>query len=101
MANKSLVTYDGNEIQTSVGKVLVRLNKPEEVTKGGIIIPNTAKKETDFTGTIVATSRGLSKEFSLGDNVIVLRHAGMSVPTDDEKNTYKQYKRSEILYYGF
>ena len=100
---KSLVTYKGKEFNTPVNKLLVRLNKHEEKTKSGIIIPSTVKKETDFSGVVVAISRGMEKDgsFVLGEKAIFLRHSGSTVETDDNENIYKVYKKTEIKWHGF
>lgn len=75
------------------------MDKHEKVTKGGIIIPDTVKKRTDFTGVVVANSRGMEEEgtIKVGDRVILMKNIKRVVPTDDTKNEYRLYNKSEIL----
>ena len=95
----SEVTYQGVRFHTTVNKILVRMDKHEKVTKGGIIIPDTVKKRTDFTGVVVANSRGMEEEgtIKVGDRVILMKNIKRVVPTDDTKNEYRLYNKSEIL----
>ena len=95
----SEVTYQGVKFHTTVNKILVRMDKHEKVTKGGIIIPDTVKKRTDFTGVVVANSRGMEEEgtIKVGDRVILMKNIKRVVPTDDTKNEYRLYNKSEIL----
>ena len=75
------------------------MDKHEKVTKGGIIIPDTVKKRTDFTGVVVANSRGMEEDgtIKVGDRVILMKNIKRVVPTDDTKNEYRLYNKSEIL----
>ena len=93
------ITYEGKKFHTTVNKILVRMDKHEKVTKGGIIIPDTVKKRTDFTGVVVANSRGMEEEgtIKVGDRVILMKNIKRVVPTDDTKNEYRLYNKSEIL----
>ena len=93
------ITYEGEKFHTTVNKFLVRMDKHEKVTKGGIIIPDTVKKRTDFTGVVVANSRGMEEEgtIKVGDRVILMKNIKRVVPTDDTKNEYRLYNKSEIL----
>lgn len=93
------ITYQGVKFHTTVNKILVRMDKHEKVTKGGIIIPDTVKKRTDFTGVVVANSRGMEEEgtIKVGDRVVLMKNIKRVVPTDDTKNEYRLYNKSEIL----
>lgn len=75
------------------------MDKHEKVTKGGIIITDTVKKRTDFTGVVVANSRGMEEEgtIKVGDRVVLMKNIKRVVPTDDTKNEYRLYNKSEIL----
>ena len=99
---KSLVTYEGKQFNTTVNTILVRMDKPEKVTSSGIIIPDTAKLRTDFSGIVAAISRteertGLIK---VGDKVLVTKNEKRVAPTDDNQNEYRLYNKKEILYVG-
>ena len=97
--NKSLVTYEGKQFNTTVNKFLVRMDKIQKVSKGGIIIPDTAKLKTDFTGTVVAVSRGMEndKTISVGDKVATMKNIKRVVPTDDRHNEYRLYNKNELF----
>ena len=70
-------------------RVLVKRLEEEEVTKGGIIIPDTAK-EKPIKGTIVAAGPGKSSDegkviamsVKAGDNVLFNKYAGTEVKID-------------------
>ena len=100
--SKSLVTCNGLEFHTSVNTILLRMDKCEKITKSGIIIPDTAKKKTDFSGTIVAVSRGVEAkgEMKVGDRAIVSKNTKRTLPTDDNENEYNLYNLSEVKLYG-
>jgi chaperonin GroES len=73
-------------------RVIVRPAKPEEVTKGGIIIPDTAK-EKPMQGEILAIGTGKQSEegkvtaltVKVGDKVLYGKYSGteISVEGDD------------------
>jgi len=101
MLEKSLVTVDGQQINTTVNTVLVKMDKVESLSKGGlIIIPDTAKLRTDFSGEVVAISRTEEKTgtIKVGDRVLVSKNEKRVVPTDDEKSEYRLYNKKSILY---
>lgn len=71
-------------------RVLVKRLEEEEVTKGGIIIPDTAK-EKPIKGEVVAAGPGktsddgktLSMSVKAGDKVLFNKYAGTEVKIDD------------------
>ena len=83
-------------------KVLVEVLEAEEKTKGGIILPDTAKEEKT-EGKIIAVGAGKvlesgkiqSPEVKKGDRVIVGKYAGDEILIDGKK--HKVLKESEIL----
>ena len=83
-------------------KVLVKLLQSEEKTKGGIILPDTAKEEK-AEGQVVAVGTGKKLdtgkvqplEVKKGDRVIFGKYAGDEVIIDGEK--HKILKEEEIL----
>lgn len=83
-------------------KVLVRILQSEEKTKGGIILPDTAKEEK-AEGQVVAVGTGKKLdtgkvqplEVKKGDRVIFGKYAGDEVTIDGEK--HKILKEEEIL----
>lgn len=73
-------------------KILLRPSKPEEVTKGGIIIPGNAK-EKPTTGEVLAVGIGrvlpsgevVPMDVHPGNVVIYGQYAGTEVELDGEK----------------
>ena len=73
-------------------RVVVRPLSEEEVTKGGIILPDTAK-ERPQRGEIIAVGPGrlddngkrIAMEVKKGDKVIYAKYAGTEVKEDDEE----------------
>lgn len=74
-------------------RVLVQRVKEEEKTKGGIIIPDTAK-EKPIEGTVVAVGNGKiledgsvrKLEVKAGDRVLFGKYAGTEVKIDGEEH---------------
>lgn len=83
-------------------KVLVEVLEAEDKTKGGIILPDTAKEEKT-EGKVVAVGAGKvlesgkvqSPEVKRGDRVIFGKYAGDEILIDGKK--HKVLKESEIL----
>ncbi len=83
-------------------KVLVEVLEAEEKTKGGIILPDTAKEEKT-EGKIIAVGGGKllesgkiqPLEVKKGDRVIFGKYAGDEILIDGKK--HKVLKESEIL----
>lgn len=80
-------------------RVLVKQLSTEEVTKSGIILPDTADKEKKAQGTIIAVGNGdeITKlGLKVGDTVVFGKYSGDEVELDEngEKVEYK------ILYVG-
>ena len=83
-------------------KVIIERSEAEERTKGGIVIPDTAK-EKPKKGTVVAVGEGRllksGKRFPLtvkaGDRVLFTSYAGTEVSVDDKK--YLIMGEEEIL----
>ncbi|MFM6954976.1 MAG: co-chaperone GroES [Candidatus Kapaibacteriota bacterium] len=72
-------------------RVLVRPSKPEEVTSGGIIIPDTAK-EKPMQGEIIAAGPGkvnddgkvTALQVKVGDSVLYGKYSGTEVSVNGE-----------------
>ncbi len=72
-------------------RVVVKPREPEEVTKGGIILPDTAK-EKPVEGDIVAVGSGrisddgkkIAMELKVGDKVLYGKYSGTEVKVDGE-----------------
>lgn len=73
-------------------RVIVKPSQKEEVTKSGIVLPDTAK-ERPQEGTIVATGPGrlgedgkrVDMEVKEGDKVIYAKYAGTEIKVEDEE----------------
>jgi chaperonin GroES len=74
-------------------RVLVKRLEEEEKTKGGIIIPDTAK-EKPMEGKVVAVGKGRIKEdgtvvpleVKAGDKVLFSKYAGTEIKIDGEEH---------------
>lgn len=71
-------------------RVIVKAKEPEEVTKGGIILPDTAK-EKPVEGEIIAVGEGrtsddgklIKMELKVGDKVLYGKYSGTEVKVND------------------
>lgn len=66
-------------------RVLVKPDEAEEKSKGGIIIPDTAK-EKPMTGKIIAIGSGKKDEpltVKVGNMVLYSKHSGTEITLDD------------------
>ncbi len=83
-------------------RVIVQRLEEEEKTKGGIIIPDTAK-EKPIEGKVIAVGAGKIKkdgtkvalEVKKGDRVLYAKYAGTEVKIDGEE--YLMMKEEDIL----
>ncbi len=73
-------------------RVIVKPKAPEEVTKGGIILPDTAQ-EKPMEGEVVAVGNGKSDEngkklamdLKVGDKVLYGKYSGTEVKVNNEE----------------
>ena len=65
------------------GQVVIRPSKAEEVSKGGVIIPETAH-EKPAEGEVVAVAPSVT-EVEVGDTVLYSRYAATEVAFDGDK----------------
>ena len=78
-------------------RVLILPNPAEQVTAGGLIIPDTAK-EKPLAGKIIAVGPGtkdVTMEVKAGDEVLYGKYSGTEVT--HEGTTYIIMKQTEIL----
>ncbi len=72
-------------------RILIRPAQPEETSKGGIIIPDTAKEKPQ-RGEVVAIGEGkvsddgktIPMQVNTGDKVLYGKYSGTEVTVDDE-----------------
>jgi chaperonin GroES len=83
-------------------KILVKQLEEEEKSKGGIIIPDTAKEKPQ-EGEVVAVGKGKALEggktrpldVKVGDKILFEKWAGTTLNIDDEE--YMMMSESEVL----
>lgn len=78
-------------------RVLISPTPAEEVTKAGIIIPDSSK-EKPLKGTVIAVGNGTKDEEMVvknGDTVLYGKYAGTEVEIDGEK--YLIMRQSDVL----
>ena len=78
-------------------RIIVKSSAPEEITKGGIIIPDTAK-EKPLHGQIVATGNGTKDEEMIlkeGDEVLYGKYSGTELEYEGTK--YIMMRQSDVL----
>lgn len=91
-----------NKIRPLQDRVLVKRNKQDEVSKGGILIPTTAQ-EKPSEGEVLAVGPGKTladgttrrSEVKTGDVVMFGKYSGTEVVVDDE--TYVLMREDDIL----
>lgn len=71
-------------LQPMNGHVLLEPVAPEERSKGGLYLPETAREAPD-EGVVRALPQGGSQEVAVGDRVLYKSHAGQEVTFDGEK----------------
>ena len=80
------------KLQPLGDRVVIKPIEKEEVTKGGIVLPDTAK-ERPQEGEIVAVGPGrlsedgkrIAMEVKKGDRIIYAKYAGTEIKIDDEE----------------
>lgn len=83
-------------IKPTADRVVIKPLAAEEVSKGGIIIPDVAK-EKPSRGEVIAVGPGMEGRpmiVEIGDNVIYSRYAGTELMFDDE--AYVMMRESDI-----
>ena len=79
-------------IQPLADRVVVRPIEREEVTKGGIVLPDTAKEKPQ-EGEALAVGQGrlsedgkrIPMDVKVGDTVVYARYGGTEIKVDDDK----------------
>jgi len=85
-------------------RVLVKPLEKAEMTKGGIVLPDTAKEKPQ-EGEVVAVGPGKPDEdgkpipmtVKVGDRVIYARYAGTEIEIEGEEKKWLILKESDIL----
>ena len=71
------------KIRPMNGRVMVKPVESSKDTKGGIVIPDTAK-EKRREGKVVAIAEDATEEVAVGNHVIYSEHGGTEVKMEDE-----------------
>ena len=79
------------KIQPLADRVMIRPIEREEVTKGGIVLPDTAKEKPQ-EGEVVAVGQGrvsddgkrISMDVKVGDTVIYAKYGGTEIKVEGE-----------------
>ena len=85
-------------IQPLADRVLVQPQEAEEKTAGGIIIPDTAKKERPIEGKVLAVGQGTKDEemvLKVGDKVLYGKYSCTEVELDGEN--FLIMRQSDVL----
>lgn len=90
------------KIRPMNNRILVKREEEETITKGGIIIPDTAKEKPQ-KGTVIAVGPGLKDEKGLrvplevkeGDSVLFSKYAGSEITIDGVNHLFM--KEDDIL----
>ncbi len=75
------------KIKPMGNRVLVKQSTTEEVTKSGIVLPETADKEKKAQGTIVALGTGdeiAQSGLKIGDVVVFGKYSGDEIEIDED-----------------
>ncbi|MBQ4298367.1 MAG: co-chaperone GroES [Clostridia bacterium] len=82
-------------------RVVVKATEAEETTKGGLLLPDTAKEKPQFAEVVAVGPGGVvdGKEVKMtvkvGDKVICSKYAGTEVKVDGEE--YSIVRQNDIL----
>ena len=90
------------KLQPLADRVVIKPIEREEVTKGGIILPDTAREKPQ-EGEVLAVGPGrlsedgkrIAMDVKVGDRVIYARYAGTEIKIDDEE--YVILRENDIL----
>ena len=88
-------------IKPLADRVVVKTKKAEEVTKGGIILAESAKEKPEVVEVIavgpggVVDGKEIKMELSVGDNVLISKYSGTEVKIDGEE--YTILRQSDVL----
>lgn len=93
-----MISINGVEVIPTVNRAVVRLHKREKVLPSGIILPDNVTKETDYYGEVIAVSRTETR-IKKGDNVVLRKHAGVTVEIDQTDGIYKMYNINTDMFY--
>ncbi len=98
---ESMVTSVETKIQPLGDRVLVNVLEAEDKTKGGIVLPDTAKEKPQ-QAEVVAVGKGkiqdgktIAPEVKVGDKVLYGKYSGTEITVDGEE--YLMLKEEDIV----
>ena len=74
-------------------RVVIRMLESEETTKGGIVLPSSAKEKPQVAEIVAVGPGGIIEgkdvimEVEVGDRVLISKYAGTEVKVDDDELT--------------
>jgi chaperonin GroES len=89
------------KIKPLADRVVIKFLESEEVTKGGIVLPSTAKEKPQVAEVVAVGPGGyvgdreVKMEVKVGDKVLISKYAGTEVKIDDEE--YTIVRQGDIL----
>ncbi|MFH1752742.1 MAG: co-chaperone GroES [Candidatus Omnitrophota bacterium] len=96
-----MTTSVATKIQPLGDRVLVKVLDAEEKTKGGIVLPDTAKEKPQ-QAEVVAVGKGkvqdgktIAPEVKVGDKILFGRYSGTEIALDGEE--YLMLKEEDIV----
>jgi chaperonin GroES len=90
------------KIQPLADRIMVKVLEPKEVTKGGIVLPDTAKEKPQ-EAEVISVGKGkvsdegkvISPEVKVGDKVLFGKYSGTEITVDGTE--YLILKEEDIL----
>ena len=87
-----MTTATQTKIRPQAGRVVLRVDDPDEVTPGGIVLPEAAQDKQQC-GTVVAVGPGrilesgarASLELAVGERVVFTQYGGVEIEVNGEK----------------
>lgn len=86
------------KLKPLANRVVVKPTEPEQKTKGGIIIPNSAKDNNTLYGVVISVGPGTKNEEMIvkeNDTIIYGRYGGIPIEIEGEKMII--LKQSDII----
>lgn len=88
-------------IKPLADRVVIKMLETEETTKGGIVLPDSAKEKPQIAEIVavgpggVVDGKDVIMEVQVGDHVLISKYAGTEVKIDDVE--YTILRQSDIL----
>lgn len=89
------------EIKPLADRVVVKMKEVEEITKGGIILAESAKEKPEIAEIVAVGPGGIvdgkevKMELNVGDNVLISKYSGTEVKIDGVE--YTIIRQSDVL----